>query len=272
MAVMEKITAGISSIIRKGSILRKTPERLLQARYLTDKAGTIWAIGFRSGAWHFYRDRKWMKSPAAPDPASLPGPDELKAIDDDVRMALLFLFASDEPLPEKAAAPWDPPADIPERPLFCGWCFGVNPADSAFCRLCGAPGDKLVNDPDMLPRKIEPPETSGQPCPKCGRANDAEACFCEQCGVRIGKRPPAKNFCSSCGQKSKPGTFSAADAEKRSFDLPAGNYFVFRLAAARALFSLTRNLTIRAINPYGIGVPSGNSRCLWTSHTGRAPS
>ena len=65
----------------------------------------------------------WMKSPTAPDPASLPGPDELKVINEDVRMALLLLFASDEPLPEPRLLR-GPPADIPEKPLFCVWCFG----------------------------------------------------------------------------------------------------------------------------------------------------
>ena len=177
VTVMEKIAAGIRLDYQKRTNLSEDAEKLLQDHYLTDKTGTIWAIGFRSGAWHFYKDTMWMKSPSAPDPASLPGPDQLKVINEDVRMALLLLFASDEPLPEKAATPWDPPADIPEKPLFCVWCFGVNPADSAFCRLCGAPGGKLVNDPEKLPRKAEAAETAGQPCPKCGRANDAQASF-----------------------------------------------------------------------------------------------
>jgi hypothetical protein len=215
VAVMEKITAGVRLDYQRGLYSSEDAERLLQNHYLADKTGRIWTIGFRSGTWHFYEDRKWMKSPSAPDPASLPGPDELKAINEDVRMALLLLFASDEPLPEKAALPWDPPADIPEKPRFCMWCFGVNPADSAFCRLCGAPGDKLVNDPEKLPRKIEAPETPSQPCPKCGRANDAEAGFCEQCGARLGKQPPAKNFCSSCGQKIEAGDLFCGGCGKK---------------------------------------------------------
>lgn len=48
-----------------------------------------------------------------------------------------------------------------------------------------------------------------------------------------------------------------------SFPLPSakaqeGLYFFFRLASARARFSLTRNWTIRVINSYGTRVPSGN--------------
>ena len=72
---MEKIAAGIRLDYEKGLYSSEDAERLLQDHYLTDKTGTIWAIGFRSGAWHFYKDRRVDEVPdgAGPRLAARPG-------------------------------------------------------------------------------------------------------------------------------------------------------------------------------------------------------
>jgi hypothetical protein len=203
IAVMEKIVAGICSDYDQGLYPSDAAERLLQDHYLTDRGGVIWTLGCRSRTWYSYKGGKWEESAHPPAATSLPAPEEMEAIHEEVRMSLLMLFASDEPLPETIALPWRPPVDIPEKPRFCTLCLGVNPVDSAFCRLCGAPADKLVDDPDKLPRKAEPPNAKPWPCPKCGKPNAEDASFCQYCGSRIEKKPAAR-VCAACGQALEP--------------------------------------------------------------------
>jgi len=101
--------------------------------------------------------------------------------------------------------PWEPPPGLPETPKFCTLCFAANPVDSVFCRRCGAPAARLVDDPDKLPRKIEPQAaTGGRACEKCGKPNAEDANFCPYCGAPIEKTQAAVRVCAECGEELEP--------------------------------------------------------------------
>lgn len=80
--------------------------------------------------------------------------------------------------------------------------FGAAPAAGLNCPACGKKNDPNMKFCQECGCKLEPaPVAEGISCPACGIVNTSEKKFCQDCGAKL--EAPAKRICS-CGAEVAP--------------------------------------------------------------------
>jgi hypothetical protein len=192
-------------------------EAVLADQYLIDREGTFWTVGVHSGRWYRSEEAEWVQvgAPPAdqtllePAPACCPECGQVVLADgtcphcgqvpavtlpelSEQAYARVFAFAllGSGLVPEPVTDPWEPPSGFPgaetKPEIRCDSCQAVNPADSRFCRVCGATLTCPTCGAPLAPPS-EPARSTRTPayCPRCNAQLVAGRRFCTQCGYRV---------------------------------------------------------------------------------------